>query len=185
MRSVIRRASALQVEKFSISIAWGYSVRWYPDYIRPLELERPQRTFQAWNRGREPFDFDMDTRNTPVTTCRVPSLFYASGATSRWEDGQLLLETIYTRTVTWEEQSSAEDGSAKSREKRRKLLGACTGGEVHVPQREVSEVRVLAPPLTDGWVLAPRRQCCQSVEVIDERTVEIRLDACKEGQTIS
>lgn len=175
----------LQVKKYSISIAWGYSVRWYPDYIRPTELERPQRTFRAWNRGREPFDFDMDTRNTPVTTCRVPSLFHASGAASRWEDGKLFLETTYTRTVTdWTEQSTTEEGPVRGG-KMRTVSKACSEGEVHIPQREVTEIRVVAPPLTDAWVLAPRRQCCQSVEIIDERTAEIRLDTCREGQLIS
>lgn len=60
---------------WSISIAWGFSVRWYPLPVRPVELEAARRTFMSWTRQRDPEVFDFDTRATTLLWSRAPSVF--------------------------------------------------------------------------------------------------------------
>lgn len=60
---------------WSVSVAWGFSVRWYPLPVRPLELEAARRTFLSWTRQRDPEVFDFDTRAGALLWSHAPSVF--------------------------------------------------------------------------------------------------------------
>ncbi|GBG75074.1 hypothetical protein CBR_g19587 [Chara braunii] len=83
----------------TVSIAWGFTVRWFPGWFTVREMERAERTFLAWNNGKTPVDFSIDTRAGTVPICNIPAVFQVSSVTPPYigMDGQLWVESEYQR----------------------------------------------------------------------------------------
>ncbi|KAL6524709.1 hypothetical protein OROHE_015991 [Orobanche hederae] len=65
--------------KWSVSIAWGYTVQIYPTLLTARELEIPLLTFQTWRSWKEgPFTFN--TRPLSSDPCKNPVVFYLNSA---------------------------------------------------------------------------------------------------------
>ncbi|GBG67956.1 hypothetical protein CBR_g1075 [Chara braunii] len=83
----------------TVSIAWGFSVRWHAGLHTALEMDRAERTFMAWNWRRGPEDFSMDTRGGILPACSIPAVFHVTSITKPHPaaDGTFWVETEYQR----------------------------------------------------------------------------------------
>jgi len=81
--------------KWSISIAWGYTVQLYTLLLPAKDLQTPVRTFKTWRSWSDgPFTFN--TRPTEADHCKQPVVFMLEQAKEVGINGSL---TSYTRIV--------------------------------------------------------------------------------------
>ncbi|KAI5062502.1 hypothetical protein GOP47_0023041 [Adiantum capillus-veneris] len=147
--------------KLSFSISLGYAVQVYPRIVSPRELQKAERTFQAWNGLDFEAEFDINTRPSP-SICDHPFTFY--------------LEEIHQEERT---------GSVISLYKRHGATDALKKKEFcwsHMFSAEkVQQIRVLSKPFDWLWYLVPRRQCCSVGSLVKDGVLDIVVDACVHG----
>lgn len=81
--------------KWSISIAWGYTVQLYPLLLPAKDLQTPEQTFKTWRSwSNGPFTFN--TRPVEPDPCKRPVVFMLEQANAGSGKGSL---TSYKRIV--------------------------------------------------------------------------------------
>jgi hypothetical protein len=116
----------------SFSISLGYVVQVFPQIILPRILQRPMRTFQAWNRQNDASQFTFDTRPVPKSICRHPLRFFLK--TMDYNTTSEAVVGIYERQLAID---------------RRKKAALCWPSALS--SDEVTYVRVVSRPLEDRW----------------------------------
>lgn len=150
-------------QNWSISVSWGYVVQAYKWFVPPRELESPLLTFRTIKRRSDRSEFRLNVREIPNDLCLLPTLYYMQSVTGPSNQTEGLLESVYMREVN-------------------PKRAACDK-RMH-PLNLVQRIRVLKEPVADSWFQAPRRSCC-SVKAWGNDTVELRLLACREGETLT
>eukprot|EP01018_Ginkgo_biloba_P012789 Gb_25014 [translate_table: standard] len=118
-------------KQLTFSVSMGYVVQVFPKIVLPRELERSERTYIAWNKLDNSFEFDFDTRPPQRSPCKKPFLFF--------------LEDIYRGVKNI-------SVSTYKRDKRRDNLKRspfCFSWAI--PSHEVQYIRVVSKPITRHW----------------------------------
>lgn len=116
----------------SFSISLGYVVQVFPQIILPRMLQRPMRTFAAWNRMNDALQFSFDTRPVPKSICRHPLRFFLQ--TMDYNTTNDVVVGLYERQLAID---------------KRKKEALCWPSALSADQ--VSHVRVVSRPLSDRW----------------------------------
>ncbi|KAL7583013.1 hypothetical protein Lser_V15G44209 [Lactuca serriola] len=142
--------------RWSISIAWGYTVQIYPSILTSHELQMPLQTFLTWRSFKDgPFTFN--TRPVSSNPCELPAIYYIANVQNYGND-----------TVTTYER----DGSLKKCKK---------GNYPHA----IETVVVLASKMDPSyWIKGPRRQCCE-IMGWKYNSMKVQIRNCKDGETIT
>ncbi|GAQ81967.1 hypothetical protein KFL_000960180 [Klebsormidium nitens] len=152
--------------RWTVSVAWGYSVQWFPGVMRARDLERPEVTYQSWHRKADPLHYSFNTRPAIRSPCQRPTVFYMDDiGYAQNSDAPV---SVYAR-------DTAND--------KRKKEAYCKSSIV--PPEGVTSVRVVRDPTEDDWFQTPRRQCCKSVTIQEGTQALIRLGACDDGEVIA
>lgn len=81
--------------KWSVSIAWGYTIQIYTSFLTAKDLQRPLQTFKTWRTWKDgPFTFN--TRPVSSDPCEQPVTFLLDKVQEVGMSGTL---TTYTRYV--------------------------------------------------------------------------------------
>eukprot|EP01018_Ginkgo_biloba_P007431 Gb_31866 [translate_table: standard] len=145
----------------SFSVSMGYVVQVFPKMVLPRELERPERTFKAWNKRDRGEDFDFDTRPSYRSFCNKPFLFFLKDVHSG--EGDTVVST-YKRD------------NATDNWKRRAFCLSWA-----LPVHEVQKIKVVSKPMPERWHLVPRRQCCKVTET-KNKILGITVETCDRGR---
>ncbi|XP_051130553.1 uncharacterized protein LOC127251041 [Andrographis paniculata] len=152
--------------KWSISVAWGYTVQVYPFLLTAKELNTPLQTFLTWGTwSQEPFTFD--TRPMALEPCERPVLFYLDGEVQRSRDGRT--------TASWYPRSRAVRWKECERE-HYKAAYVVKGFNITAD--------VLDPKY---YYNAPRRQCCEITSGLEQGNgvVQLRIRDCSEEESVT
>ncbi|XP_043700833.1 uncharacterized protein LOC122651493 [Telopea speciosissima] len=151
---------------WSLSIGWGYTAQLYPSLLTAKELQTTLQTFQTWRSwSNEPFTFN--TRRLSSDPCDRPIFYFFDQVQVEVE-----VEVEYVgRTLTTYKRFVPEPNKD------------CDNPQ-YVPLLAVQSIKVSAPRLNpDHWKKAPRRQCCEIVEV--GSVVEARIRSCHQGESVT
>lgn len=144
-------------KRLTFTISSGFVIQVYPDVFLPRELERPEITFQAWNKRDGGGEFDFDTRKAVKSVCNKPFLFF--------------LEDIHlegTNVVSiYKRDSNIDD---------RKRRSFCFSYMYH--HKQMLQIRVVSKPMSEHWFKVPRRQCCK-VMVLEHQELGINVGPCE------
>ncbi|KAK8626392.1 hypothetical protein V6N13_134038 [Hibiscus sabdariffa] len=147
--------------KWSISVAWGYTIQIYPWPVTAAELNIPLQTFKTWKtKSNGPFTFN--TRLMPADPCERPVMYFLDQVEE--------VGSIGTRT------SYKLDTSGKT----------CNNSADYDLVMAVKSIRVTSMKMApDHWHKAPHRQCC---EIMDKggkksRNMLIRIRKCRQWET--
>lgn len=150
--------------KWSISIAWGYTLQIYPFLVAAKDLQTPMQTFKTWRSWSDgPFTFN--TRPVNSDPCQKPLVYFMDRAEEINDSGSL---TSY-------EMFLAKDGKKCISEEYKKAM-------------EVSRVVVSSLKMDDEyWKKAPVRQCCEIMDhgSIKDGTMRMRIRKCRPWETIT
>lgn len=150
--------------KWSISVAWGYTVQLYTTLLPAMELRRPLQTFKTWRSWSDgPFAFN--TRPIGQDPCSLPIVFMFEGVVELGQRGTL---TIYTRVDTLPQNTCNATRYARA---------------MPVQRITVSSLKMDH----DYWTKERRRQCCQYINngKIKNGSLQIRIRRCRRAETIS
>ncbi|OAY46130.1 hypothetical protein MANES_07G118900v8 [Manihot esculenta] len=150
--------------KWSISVAWGYSVQLYPFLLPANNLQTPLQTFKTW-RTESDGPFTFNTQPLKSNPCEHPVLFMLNQAKKVGETGSL---TSYERLEPRPE----------------KMCNRTDYEEARSLQRVIVSALKLDP---EYWTKdqARRRQCCELGESLRESTMHIRIRKCRPWETIT
>lgn len=152
--------------KWSISIAWGYTIQLYTSLLTATELALPLLTFKTWRSwSNGPFTFN--TRPVSGDPCAQPVTYFLEKVEEVGKSGSL---TTYKRVA-------AKDGKSCGTPEYARAMGV---------ERIVVSSMKMDP---ENWKKAPRRQCC---EILDNGTkykksssMVIRIRKCRPRETIT
>ncbi|KAJ6317697.1 hypothetical protein OIU76_013272 [Salix suchowensis] len=124
--------------KWSISIAWGYTVQLYTLLLPAKDLQTPVQTFKTWRSWSDgPFTFN--TRPAEPDPCKQPIVFMLEKAEGVGSNESL---TSYTRLVHQTGKTCNTASYALANSVQRILVSSLKMGP-------------------DYWRKAPRRYCCE------------------------
>ncbi|KAG6578417.1 hypothetical protein SDJN03_22865, partial [Cucurbita argyrosperma subsp. sororia] len=148
--------------KWSVSIAWGYSVQIYPFMVAATDLEVPFQTFKTWRTWSDgPFNFN--TRPVSSDPCWRPVVYFLKQVQ---EVGSRSIKTRYQRFVAKEE----------------KVCETIEYGRVMA----VKDVTVSSTKMdTELWMKAAQRQCCEIMDRGRNDNIGIRIRKCRNIETIT
>ncbi|KAK9145957.1 hypothetical protein Sjap_005860 [Stephania japonica] len=158
-RSFLQRSMCYDhTHRLTISVSLGYVVQVFPNIVLPRELERSEQTYSAWNGISQRMEFDFDTRDAYRSVCKKPIQFFLKDV---WKDGNNTIGT-YSR--------------AKRRDDfKRKVF--CFPRQPPLPH--VQTIHVVAYPLTEKWLLVPRRLCCNMNRTNEQ--LQLTVGQCESG----
>ncbi|MFQ6664576.1 hypothetical protein Gotur_031646 [Gossypium turneri] len=149
--------------KWSITIAWGYTIQIYPWLVNAVDLHMPLQTFKTWRSwSNGPFTFK--TRPVPDNPCEQPVLYFLDRVKEVGLSG--------TRT----------------RYKLSMLGKYCNNTTDSAPVMAVKNIVVTSMKMApDYWQKAPHRQCCEIMDKgsIKSGTMQIRIRNCRQWETTS
>ncbi|XP_038883976.1 uncharacterized protein LOC120074940 [Benincasa hispida] len=150
-------------KKWSISIAWGYTVQIYPFMVTATDMQIPFQTFKTWRSwSNGPFDFN--TRPMSSDPCRRAVVYFLKQVQEVDTRGT---KTTYERYVAKGEKVCERDDYARV---------------MAVKQVTVSSMKME----TQLWMKAPQRQCC---EINDrwgnDNNIWVRIRKCRKSETIT
>ncbi|KAG6540954.1 hypothetical protein Mapa_017675 [Marchantia paleacea] len=148
----------------SFSISSGFVVQVFPQIILPRMLQRPLRTFSAWNRVSEPLEFTFDTRPVPKSICKHPLRFFLDDM--EYDHEKDVTIGLYKRQIAID---------------KRKKSGLCWPSALAPDQ--VTHIRVVSRALPDHWFHVPRRQCAHLTGIVD-KVLGISVEPCQPGELI-
>ncbi|CAM6111120.1 unnamed protein product [Calypogeia fissa] len=151
-------------KSLSFSISLGYVVQVFPQIILPRMLQRPMRTFSAWNRVNDALQFTFDTRPAPKSICRHPLRFFMK--TMDYNATADVVVGLYERQLAID---------------KRKRAALCWPSALSADT--VTHVRVVSRPLPDRWFEVPRRQCSRLIGIQD-KVLEITVGPCQPGEIL-
>ncbi|XP_023552436.1 uncharacterized protein LOC111810092 [Cucurbita pepo subsp. pepo] len=148
--------------KWSVSIAWGYTVQIYPFLVTATDLEIPFQTFKTWRSwSNGPFSFNA--RPVSADPCWRPVVYFLKGVQEVDTRGT---KTSYKRFV-------AKDEKVCDRQDYGRVMA-------------VKEVTVSSMKMdTQLWMKAPQRQCCEIMDRGSDDNMWIRIRKCSKGETIT
>ncbi|KAK7285182.1 hypothetical protein RJT34_19943 [Clitoria ternatea] len=148
--------------RWSVSIAWGYTIQIYSTLLIAADLQMPLQTFQTWRSWSDgPFTFN--TRPMSSDPCKQPAMFFLDQIAKVGTSGSV---SIY---------------------KRHNFSGAQCKRE-GINRREVQTIKVSALKLDpEYWKNVPRRHCCQIMDggSIKDGSMHIRVRKCRLQETIT
>ncbi|XP_050210421.1 uncharacterized protein LOC126660789 [Mercurialis annua] len=149
--------------KWSISIAWGYTIQLYPKLMPAKDLQTPLRTFKTWRTGSDgPFTFN--TRLVKSDPCELPIVFMLETAEEVGSSGS---RTIYHRIDPKPEKTCNKTEYAQTMSVQRIVIGALK----------------LDP---EWWTKERRRQCCDITNRGSKQSsMQIRIRKCRPWETIT
>ncbi|CAK7325737.1 unnamed protein product [Dovyalis caffra] len=149
--------------KWSISIAWGYTVELYPLLLPAKDLQTPVQTFKTWRSWSDgPFTFN--TRQMEPDHCKQPIVFMLERAEEVGINGSF---SSYERTVHKPDKTCNSTSYARAMSVQRILVSSLKLGP-------------------DYWRKAPRRYCCELMNKGSiKNSVKIRIRKCRNGETIT
>ncbi|KAJ6727012.1 hypothetical protein OIU79_005032 [Salix purpurea] len=150
--------------KWSISIAWGYTVQLYTLLLPAKDLQTPVQTFKTWRSWSDgPFTFN--TRPAEPDPCKQPIVFMLEKAKGVGSNESL---TSYTRLVHQTGKTCNTASYALANSVRRILVSSLKMGP-------------------DYWRKAPRRYCCELMNEgrIKKSSMQIRIRKCRNWETVT
>eukprot|EP00249_Psilotum_nudum_P016112 c25663_g1_i1 orf=849-2447(-) len=151
--------------RLSFSISLGYVVQVFPKIISPRELQRPERTFKAWNGLEFEAEFDINTRPAAPSVCDQPYNFF--------------LEEIHIEEGTGQVVSTYKRDSGIDDRKRKAFCWSPASSPVRVQY-----IHVVSKPLDWHWYLVPRRHCC-TLGRIKDMVMHVTVESCQGGIAVS
>ncbi|GMY08457.1 hypothetical protein FCV25MIE_03696 [Fagus crenata] len=150
--------------KWSVSIAWGYTIQLYTTLLPAKDLETPLLTFKTWRSWKDgPFTFN--TRPMSSDPCGQPVTYFLDKVQKVGKCGTL---TTYKRFVG----------------KQGKSCGKAEYGRAMAVKRIIVSSMKMDP---EYWKKAPRRQCCEIMDhgTKKSRIMRIRIRKCRPWETIT
>ncbi|KAE8683100.1 Beta-1,3-N-acetylglucosaminyltransferase lunatic fringe, putative isoform 1 [Hibiscus syriacus] len=149
--------------KWSIAVAWGYTIQIYPKPVAAFDLHTPLQTFKTWRSWSDgPFTFN--TRIMPVDPCEQPVIYFLDRVE---EVGSTGTRTRYKL-----------DTSGKT----------CNNTAVYAPVMAIKSIIVTSMKMApDYWQKAPHRQCCEIKDRGSKKkgSMLIRIRKCRQWETTS
>ncbi|KAK2972320.1 hypothetical protein RJ640_014378 [Escallonia rubra] len=147
---------------WSVSVSWGFTVQLYPSLMTAKVLETPYQTFVTWRSwSREPFAFN--TRTMSPDPCERPAMFFLERVQGT-ETGQTL--STYKRSM-------AETGKQCDK-------------QGPVPALSIQYFNVSAAKFEhDLWKQAPRRQCCEIMDGVDDGVLQVKIRGCQRWESVT
>ncbi|KAL5567575.1 hypothetical protein UlMin_024150 [Ulmus minor] len=150
--------------KWTISIAWGYTLQIYPFMVPTKDLQRPMQTFKTWRSwSNGPFTFN--TRPVSPDPCQQPVIYFLDRVEKVGESGSL---TSYVRFVN--------------------KKGQKCGKQEYKSAMSVQRVMVSSMKTdTNYWKKASVRQCCEIMDHgnINNGIMKIRIRKCRPWETVT
>ncbi|PON65640.1 hypothetical protein TorRG33x02_270110 [Trema orientale] len=149
--------------KWSISIAWGYTLQIYPFMLAAKDLQTPMQTFKTWGSWSSgPFTFN--TRPVSTDPCQHPVVYFLDRVEEVGESG----------TRTSYEMYVSKEMKCKTEEYKHAMV---------VQRVVVSSMKMER----DHWNKAPVRQCCEIMDrgSLKNGTLRIRIRKCRPQETIT
>ncbi|GLT93054.1 hypothetical protein SLE2022_108600 [Rubroshorea leprosula] len=160
---ILQQSFAYDIKrKWSVLVAWGYTIQIYPLLLTPFDLQTPLQTFTTWRSwGNGPFTFN--TRPWDPDPCKQPVLYFLDRVD---EVGMAGTRTSYKMAQTEHKCNSTEHAHVMA-----------------VTHITVSSLKM--PP--DYWQKAPQRQCCEILDhgKIKDGSLRIRVRKCRKWESIS
>lgn len=154
--------------KWSISIAWGYTVQLYPLLLPAKDLQTPEQTFKTWRSWSDgPFTFN--TRPMEPDPCKRPVVFMLEQAKEGGVNGSL---TSYKRIVHEPGKTCKTTQYAQAMSVQRIL---------------VSSLKMEPDYWKKSREQAPRRYCCELMNKgsIKNSSMQLRIRRCRNGESIT
>ncbi|KAJ9175754.1 hypothetical protein P3X46_014277 [Hevea brasiliensis] len=150
--------------KWSISIAWGYTVQLYPFLLPAKDLQTPLQTFKTWRSWSEgPFTFN--TQPMKSDPCELPVVFMLEQAEEVGQSGSM---TSYQRLEPRPERKCNRTDYAEAMS----LQGIIVSALKLDPEYWTKDQ-------------ARRRQCCDLMGGIKNNNMQIRIRKCRPWETIT
>ncbi|KAK3037423.1 hypothetical protein RJ639_031917 [Escallonia herrerae] len=147
---------------WSVSVSWGFTVQLYPSLMTAKVLETPYQTFVTWRSwSREPFAFN--TRTMSPDPCERPAMFFL----------ERVQETETGQTLSTYKRSMAETGKQCDK-------------QGPVPALSIQYFNVSAAKFEhDLWKQAPRRQCCEIMDGVDDGVLQVKIRGCQRWESVT
>ncbi|KAG6670146.1 uncharacterized protein LOC122291346 [Carya illinoinensis] len=150
--------------KWSVTIAWGYTIQIYASLLPAKDLQTPLLTFKTWRSWSDgPFTFN--TRPMSSVPCGQPITFFLDKVQEVGRSGTL---TTYKRFVP--------------------TNGNSCGTADYARAMAVQSIKVTSLKMDpEHWRKAPRRQCCEIMDrgTVKDSSLRIRIRKCRPWETIT
>ncbi|KAF9674698.1 hypothetical protein SADUNF_Sadunf10G0153900 [Salix dunnii] len=153
--------------KWSISIAWGYTVQLHPLLLPAMDLQTPVQTFKTWRSwSNGPFTFN--TRPEP-DLCKRPVVFMLERVKKGGFNGSL---TSYKRI-------EHEPGNTCKTTQYAQAMS--------VQRILVSSLKMEPDYWKKSYVQAPRRYCCELMNkgIVKNNSMQLRIRKCRNRESIT
>ncbi|XP_040991735.1 uncharacterized protein LOC121238508 [Juglans microcarpa x Juglans regia] len=144
--------------KWSVTIAWGYTVQIYASLLTAKDLQTPLLTFKTWRSWSDgPFTFN--TRPMSSDPCGQPITYFLDKVQEVGRSGTL---TTYKRFVA--------------------KIGNSCGTSDYARAMAVQSIKVASLKMDpEHWRKAPRRQCCEIMDrgTVKDSSLRIRIRKCR------
>ncbi|OMO76695.1 hypothetical protein COLO4_25482 [Corchorus olitorius] len=148
--------------KWSIAIAWGYTIQIYPWLVNSYELHMPLQTFKTWRSwSNGPFTFNTRPMPADHDPCKWPIIYF--------------LDQI----------DEVGMGGTRTRYKIAKSGKACKNADFALAMT-VNSITVSSKKMApDYWQKAPHRQCCEIMDKgrIKSGNMQIKIRNCRPSET--
>ncbi|KAJ6357677.1 hypothetical protein OIU78_005510 [Salix suchowensis] len=154
--------------KWSISIAWGYTVQLHPLLLPAKDLQTPVQTFKTWRSWSDgPFTFN--TRPMEPDLCKRPVVFMLEQVREGGFNGSL---SSYKRI---------EPGPGKTCKTTRYAQA------MSVQRILVSSLKMDPDYWKKSYVQAPRRFCCELMNkgIMKNNSLQLRIRKCRNPESIT
>ncbi|CAH1452022.1 unnamed protein product [Lactuca virosa] len=152
-------------KNWAFSIASGYSIYIYEQYIPRSILRRPFETFTPWSLKRHPPDYMFNTRLlVPDDPCETPHVFFFHSIKRLGNDNNTTDEIVMTYI--------------RSMQRR---LPPCSSNH---SADYISRIEVYSPASKLSFV-ENRGECCDVLDVDDRRTAKVKIRACLKSEIMA
>ncbi|KAI3791924.1 hypothetical protein L2E82_05792 [Cichorium intybus] len=153
-------------KNWAFSIAWGYSIYIYEQYIPRSILRRPLETFTPWGLERKPPDYMFNTRLLVTDDpCETPHVFFFNSVTRLGNDNNGSSDASDEIVMTY------------IRSKHRRLLPCSSNNSADF----ISKIEVYSPATKLSFV-ENRGECCDVVNVDGKKTAKVKIRACLKSE---